>query len=183
MSEDAATFARRLRQQFPAITDEAAMRAAMRMAGVHESDMPPRACHEPPALIFPIRFTLPWSALCSDNDKYGARLVSGSDGRPHPRLILSERYRAAKATTRKIARQATAGADPVTVPLEITALVYVPDGRPHDVVNFAKCAHDGLETAIYQNDRWLYRAHWIRAGVDVDGPRAEITIDRIPDAA
>jgi Holliday junction resolvase RusA-like endonuclease len=54
----------------------------------------------------------------------------------------------------------------------------VPDNHPrrHDAVNFAKCTHDALEKLVYTTDHWLYDVRWIRAGVDVDHPRAELTI-------
>jgi hypothetical protein len=40
--------------------------------------------------------------------------------------------------------------------------------------------HDALEGVVYTKDRWLDDVRWYRAGVDVDAPRAEITISPIP---
>ncbi len=69
------------------------------------------------------------------------------------------------------------GFNPLAMPLSLRARVYLPDNRPgHDVANFAKCCHDGLERAVYVKDEWLHRIAWERAGVDIDGPRAEIEI-------
>lgn len=130
-------------------------------------------------LTFPIRITLPWSHLVSDNDKYGAT-IRGTMGSYHPKLILSAKYREAKAATQKKAREAMtvegSRFDPLARPLSLYARVWVPDERPHDVANFAKCCHDGIEKIVVANDRWLYRVVWERAGVDVDAPRAEIEI-------
>ena len=80
-----------------------------------------------------------------------------------------------------IARAQLAGFQPADYPVALTARVWMPDRRPgHDVANFAKCCHDALEGLVYVKDEWLYDVHWIRAGVDVDRPRADITITRIP---
>jgi Holliday junction resolvase RusA-like endonuclease len=75
-----------------------------------------------------------------------------------------------------IVRPKVAGCAPVEIPVKLEARVWVPDNRRRDVPNFAKCVHDALEKLVYVNDCWLYDSRWIRAGVDVDHPRAEITI-------
>ena len=129
-------------------------------------------------ILFPLELTLPWSALCSDNNRSTATIVQ-KGGRLTPLLCLTGPYREAKAKSRKIARDATAGAEPVAIPVRLEALVWVPDNRPHDVPNFAKCAHDAFSKVVYVDDKWLYESRWIRAGVDVDRPRAEITITPI----
>ncbi len=69
---------------------------------------------------------------------------------------------------------------PLNIPLTLHACVYVPDERPHDVCNFAKCCHDALQRIVYTNDGRLYATYWERSGVDVDAPRAEITIRLAP---
>jgi Holliday junction resolvase RusA-like endonuclease len=61
-------------------------------------------------------------------------------------------------------------------PLRLEARVYVPDNRVHDVVNFSKCVHDALKGTVFTDDQWLHDVRWIRAGVDVDAPRCELTI-------
>ena len=123
-------------------------------------------------LDFPIRFTLPWSALCSDNRKYGA-VIDGS----RPKLIHTAQYRAAKAAAKARAKDAMNDFGPLTTPLALSARVYVPDNRPgHDVANFAKCAHDAFEDVIYTKDELLHDVRWRRVGMDVDRPRAEIEI-------
>jgi hypothetical protein len=125
-----------------------------------------------PAIEWPLRLTLPWSHLVSDNDKYTPAL---RDGRAV--LVLTPEYREAKRQTRQLAERKLGDAAPVAFPLSIEARVWVPDNmRAHDVCNFAKCCHDALEGVVYTKDRWLYRTAWNRAGVDVDAPRAEILI-------
>lgn len=146
---------------------------AEQVAGVRSTTSQPAASSAP--LTFPIRLVLPWSALCSDNDKYGAAIVGGRDN-PRPKLLLKPDYREAKRKTAEIGAEAMQGHGPIARPLALIARVYVPNDRLHDVVNFAKCAHDGLERVVYANDTWLHDARWIRAGVDVDHPRAELEI-------
>jgi Holliday junction resolvase RusA-like endonuclease len=128
-----------------------------------------------PVLAYPIRLTLPWSHLVSDNRKYGATIRGGK-----PKLLITEEYRAAKAATQKKAREAMTvdghRFDPIGKPLAFTGRVFVPDARTHDVCNFAKCCLDSLEKIVVANDRWFYEVHWMRAGVDVDAPRAEIEV-------
>lgn len=124
------------------------------------------------AIQWPLRFTLPWSTLISDNAKYG--VINGS-------LILTKDYRRAKGLVRAVAKQAVGeDREPANYALRIVATVWVPDDmRAHDVCNFAKCVHDALEGVVYTKDRWLHDISWRRAGVDVDAPRAEITIQPV----
>lgn len=123
---------------------------------------------------FPIRLTIPWSGLVSDNKKYAPAYTRGGS----PRLVLQHDYREAKKKAARIARTVMAGREPIdAVPLELYARVWVPDRRRgHDTANFAKCLCDALEGIVYANDEWLHRTVWERAGVDVDRPRAEVEI-------
>ncbi len=131
-------------------------------------------------VIWPVRFVLPWSALVSDNDKYAATLSKHSSGQAYPRLLLTPRYRAAKAKAHVIAKDAMAGSAPAAYPLALVARVWVPDNRPgHDVCNFGKCLLDACENAVVVNDQWFHSVTIQRAGTDVDAPRAEIMIDTI----
>ena len=121
----------------------------------------------------PLRFTLPWTALVSDDAKYAPAYTSTN----RPRLILKRGYRDAKRKARRIAQQVVGNARPLSVPLQLYVRVWLPDNRPgHDTANFAKCCHDAFEKVIYANDQWLYRTIWERAGVDPDRPRADIEI-------
>lgn len=118
---------------------------------------------------WPVKLTLPWSYLVSDNAKYG--VLNG-------KLMLTAGYRMAKGLIRDRAREVLGDPppEPATIPLSLEAAVWLPDNRIHDVCNFAKCAHDALEGVVYTKDAWLHRIVWYRAGVDVDQPRAALTI-------
>lgn len=163
------------------------MRRSLRAQGVgdglidrviaHEfGDADPSPAATVAVLAWPLRFTVPWSALVSDNRKYGAQIVRNGSTQ-FPKLSLSEQYRSAKAKARQLATRAMEGAGPTDEPLAITARVYVPDNRPgHDVCNFAKCLLDAMQGVVYWNDAQVHRALWERAGVDVDAPRAELEI-------
>jgi hypothetical protein len=125
--------------------------------------------------VWPLRFTLPWSHLCSDDKHYTATIVTVGD-RQVAKIVRRQEYRDALARVRKLVGPLQQAA-PVAFPLALVARVYVPDNRPgHDVPNFAKNCHDALEGIVYTLDQWLYSAHWRRVGVDIDRPRAEITI-------
>ena len=127
----------------------------------------------PPEIVWPFRLTLPWSHLCSDDAKYAPALRGTK-----PVMLLKPEYRRAMGLTADAARNALGipSPSPAAMPLTLEAAVWVPDNRIHDVPNFAKCAHDALQGLVYTKDAWLHGAHWYRAGVDVDAPRAEITI-------
>jgi Holliday junction resolvase RusA-like endonuclease len=126
----------------------------------------------------PLSLVLPWSALASDNLSRSPVVVNvGPNQRPIMKLVMKAPYRDAKAKARAIARQLIGDVEPVSQPLRLVARVWVPDNRAgHDVSNFAKCTHDAFEKVIYTKDEWLHDVRWIRAGVDVDHPRAEISI-------
>lgn len=132
-----------------------------------------------PAIAWPVRILIPWSHLVSDNERKEPYLVH-VDGKPAARMRLSRKYAAALERIQQLARNKVGDAAAVAMPLAIRGLVWVPDERPHDVANFEKLVHDALEGPLYTNDRWLHDIHWTRAGVDVDAPRAEITITPIP---
>ena len=164
--------ARQMASQYSGVNPE---RVAFLLGGVPpiaENDI---IVHANPPLEFPIRLVLPWSALCSDNEHEVGAIVMRS-GKPYPRKKLTARYKAARDKTEDVARQVMAGFAPLAQSLALHARVYVPDNRPHDVCNFAKCCHDALQRIVYVNDSWLHDTRWTRAGVDVDHPRAEITV-------
>jgi Holliday junction resolvase RusA-like endonuclease len=127
----------------------------------------PESRRDRTVIRFPLRFDLPWSALVSENRRFCAR---GN------RIFMTEEYKRARAKTTSIVRGILRGAEPLSIPLSLTALVHFPDNRIHDAPNFAGATHNALKGIIYTDDRWLYRASWERDVVDVDSPRAEITI-------
>lgn len=119
----------------------------------------------------PLTLTLPWSCLVSDNKRYSATIRSGK-----PLLVLSASYREAKDRIEHIARNATAGKAPELDPVELTGQVSVPDHRRHDLSNFCKIVHDSLEGIIYANDHQITKLIWQKVGVDIDSPKAIVTI-------
>lgn len=130
-----------------------------------ESGAPRLTVIEPQMASVTIR--IPWSALVSDNEKY--TVANG-------RIVLTEGYRTAKKAIGERAADAMGGFPHYSGPLTLTARVWMPDNRPHDLTNFCKVVHDGIEHVVYHNDSQLHDVRWIRAGVDVDAPRCELTI-------
>jgi Holliday junction resolvase RusA-like endonuclease len=123
------------------------------------------------AIAWPVTLTLPWSTLASDNVKHRA-MLRGSQ----PAMVINRGYADAFEKIHDLATLRVNHAQPAAEPLALVARVWMPDNRVHDLTNSCKLVHDALEGAVYENDRWLHDVHWIRAGVDVDAPRAEITI-------
>lgn len=124
---------------------------------------------------WPLSLTIPWSCLVSDNVKMRAAM-RGTMEHPKATVVLTTEYRKARDRIGALARDRMGSAKPAAIPLALVARVYVPDNRVHDVVNFSKAVHDALKGTVFVDDQWLYDARWIRAGVDVDAPRAEICI-------
>jgi Holliday junction resolvase RusA-like endonuclease len=124
-------------------------------------------------VTLPLTLTIPWSCLVSDNRRYSAT-VRGNK----PLLVLSTDYRDAKNKIEGYARRAVAEKGPTLEPVEVTAKVYLPDHRRHDISNFAKICHDSLEGIVFRDDNQITKLTWEKAGRDVDHPRAEIVISR-----
>lgn len=132
-----------------------------------------------PAIVWPFRLLIPWSHLVSDNKKTRAVLIRDPRTKEGWRAIerITEPYATAKEKIAQLAASKLAGAAAVhRTPLELWARVWVPDEREHDVPNFAKLVRDALEGVVYERDAWIHADHFVRAGVDVDAPRAELTI-------
>lgn len=136
---------------------------------------------EPPAplVVHPaaVRLTLPWSALCPDNERESAGLTMRG-GKPLPRKVMTARYREARNKIIGVARELmrTENAAPFDVPLSLVAHVFTPTQRRVDVANFAKGVHDALNKIVYTDDNWLYDVRWVRCGMDMDRPRVELEI-------
>jgi Holliday junction resolvase RusA-like endonuclease len=124
-----------------------------------------------PAVAWPLRLTLPWSMLVSDNLKWRAATRGNT-----ATIVLTPAYRDAKRRIRALCLTLMAGRRPLTIPLALEARVWVPDRRRRDVVNYSKALHDALTGTVFLDDAQLHDVRWIRAGVDVDAPRADITI-------
>jgi Holliday junction resolvase RusA-like endonuclease len=161
------------------IPKEKAHWQAMQECGLHDATTARAPTYRaplpsPPPSAWPLRITLPWSTLVSDNARYTVH---------YGRLHLTKPYRAARKAIRHRVRDLMGGTLPVEFPLRLEARVWVPDRRLHDCCNFAKGVADALEKHVYTSDKWLYEVHWIRAGVDVDAPRAELRITPLPPTA
>jgi Holliday junction resolvase RusA-like endonuclease len=96
---------------------------------------------------------LPYQALVSDN----RRLIPGRQGR----LIVSRRYRAAKAALRTIVLRQWRR-PPITGAVAMHVLILPPDRRRRDLLNGAKMLGDALEGACYNDDRQIVAAIWER---------------------
>ena len=127
--------------------------------------LPDLAAPTAPNVPINIRIVLPFEILCPDNDKFG--VIRGV-------MINTKRYRRAKKAIRNAAREQYLG-PLIEHPVALVGRVWFP-GENGDAPNFGKAVHDALEKVIYPNDKLLHDARWIRVGVDVVRPRAELTI-------
>lgn len=116
----------------------------------------------------PVTLVLPWSCLCSDNDRMGVW---------RGRKILTRRYRNALQQARlEVARQ---WRGPRWVErVAITARVFSPPGD-RDVQNFTKLLCDALEPAALRNDRQVVDWRVVDAG-ECTTPRAELDLLPLP---
>jgi hypothetical protein len=131
----------------------------------------PEPARNATAITWPVRLTLPWSTLISDNDKFRAMLRGDQ-----AIMVIKRPYREAGERIHQLATSKLGGAQLAAEPLQAIARVWFPDNNVRDMTNWSKLVFDSLEGAVYENDRWLHRVIWERAGVDVDAPRAELTI-------
>lgn len=161
------------------LSEERAEAEARRQHGI-QSALPEQreTAQEIPDILWPVRLTIPWSLLVSDNDKDRAIIRNTKHG-PRPAKAITPDYAAAKLKIAALGKRAVGDALAVAMPLALHGTVFVPDDRPHDMSNRCKLLHDALEGVVYRNDRWLHELHYLRA-VDVDAPRAELTIRPLP---
>lgn len=150
-----------------------AERLARKKLGIAQPSETPTPRHK--AIAWPVRIRLPWSLLVSDNERNKVRFDD--------KQLSSARYRQAKAAIAARVREQLGDVEAAAIPLALDARVWLPDNRVHDVCNFSKALHDALKGVVFTDDQWLYDTRWRRAGVDVDAPRAEITIQPMPDVA
>lgn len=147
---------------------------------VAASIAPPAEAPPAAAIAWPVRLLLPWSYLVSDNDRKEPYVAQTPDG-PRARMRLTARYAAGMQKIANVARATIGDAAAHEGPLSIDVRVWMPTGSArNDAINFSKIVHDALEGVVYRNDNLLHDTHWTRAGVDVDAPRAEVTITPIP---
>jgi Holliday junction resolvase RusA-like endonuclease len=137
---------------------------------------PAGVIHAPRSVALPFRMTVPWSELCSDNEKEVGSLTRLANGTMIARKKLTARYKTSKEAIRNRAKAIVKDAHPVSIPLAIQVDVWLPPSRRNDAINFAKVCGDALEGVVYENDNQLHDARWRRMGTDIDRPRAEITL-------
>src|SRR3954452_16152236 len=58
----------------------------------------PKLAPELPPIHWPVRLLLPWSHLCSDDNRFVAR-IAGTMEKPYPKLNLTSEYRQAQNAT------------------------------------------------------------------------------------
>lgn len=126
----------------------------------------------PPVFLGALFLRIPWSALVSDNakDRCACR------GQGTAVRLTTQPYKDARDKIQDIAREAMNGRPATDIALALHARVFVPNNHRRDVVNFSKALHDALTSVVFQDDSQLWDTRWTRAGLDVDAPRAEITI-------
>lgn len=91
------------------------------------------------------------------------------------RLITAPEYRVAKQGAEYAIKSQWKG-QPMTVPVELVALVYVPDRRVRDNSNLSKLLLDSMSGIVYVDDSQVEDERWIKAGIDRENPRVEITV-------
>lgn len=156
-----------------------AQRRASELTGQAAAPLPDLPAVVRRTVALPFSLVVPWSHLCSDNDKESGRVLTRG-GRQVPGKVLTPRYKASKANIRSHAADVAGEVDPVEdEPLAIEVRVWLPPARRNDPLNFGKVIHDALEGVVYANDNQLHRIEYQRAGVDIDAPRAEVTITRL----
>jgi len=100
---------------------------------------------------FPLIFSVPWTALCSDNRKFKYR------------YILSDQYREAKLVIGTLAKKSakTFGWPIADCDLGLYVLVREPDRRRRDL-NFSKNLKDGITDVggVWVDDRQVRDERW-----------------------
>lgn len=116
---------------------------------------------------------LPWSHLLADNRKYAPALTKQRKAT----MILTADYRTAKRRAVNTLTVQMGGAPPFKGPVEVVARLWEPDRqRRRDLTNLAKLVQDAMNGIAYTDDSMIDDVRWIRAGVDVDRPRLDLTI-------
>lgn len=109
---------------------------------------------------------LPWSCVCSDNDRFV--VVYGQNR-------LSPKYRKAKTNIAALAslywRHPLLTGDVVLV-----AHFYFPDERKRDAGNYRKAITDALSGVVYDDDKRIADERYLKVAIDRENPRVEVMI-------
>lgn len=126
--------------------------------------------------------TIPWDALCSDNEK---TQPNGRGG-----LTLTPRYRRAKEATHDAARsgwhvRGLGHLAPLSGDVVLSAVLFEPaeyvqsaarNKNRRDPGNYRKLVTDALQGVCYGDDAQLVRETWARGAVDPRRPRLEVVV-------
>lgn len=141
------------------------------------ADVAPPTVAPAPAIRW-VQLAVPFAMLASDNTRSVPIIAKTHNGRPFPRLVLSPKYRKAKAAIRAAAKkQLPAGFTPFTTPCAIHVLFHEPDrARVRDIGNWAKQIGDALSGVVYRDDGLLDRILYERGAVS-DLPGAMVVVE------
>jgi len=117
----------------------------------------------------PVTLVLPWSCLISDNRHRGP-VSSRAD---------AAAYKLARTRAHGEAAEQWGLRAPFSGRIALIARIFPPNAARRDVGNFAKCLKDALSGVAYADDVQVVDERWIRAAIDVDRPRAEVTIEEL----
>jgi len=117
----------------------------------------------------PVTLVLPWSCLMSDNRHRGP-VSSRAD---------AAAYKLARTRAHAEAAEQWGPRAPFSGRIALIARIFPPNAQRRDVGNFAKCLKDALCGVAYADDVQVVDERWIRAAIDIDRPRAEITIEEL----
>lgn len=130
--------------------------------------------HDP--RLHALRIVIPFDLVVPDNARLG--VVKG-------RAILTRRYRASKRAIQLLALKARQELPdavreywPVSSPrvVSLQIVVFSPDARRRDIGNVVKQLGDGLAGVAYQDDAQIDYLSIVRAGMDREHPRVEISV-------
>jgi Holliday junction resolvase RusA-like endonuclease len=132
-------------------------------------DSPAMAIVRPAA----VSLSLPWSTLMPDNNRHCIVMTEGS-----PRILTTQEYRARKKRAREqLEAQLGDGWRAIAVPVRVRLELIEPNRTAkRDILNYQKLVCDAMTGLVYVDDSLIDDAHWKRGAVDIDRPRAEITV-------
>lgn len=117
-----------------------------------------------------IQVVLPWAVVVPDNARTG--VVDG-------RIILSRRYRDAKAQAHLIALLAAKRAGFPVGAVRVVVNVHPPDRRRRDITNTLKLICDALSGAAYADDQQIAELTVHRRDVARANARVVVTVSAI----
>lgn len=130
-----------------------------------------------------MRIVIPFALLVSDNLRTQP-IVLKARGRPYPRMVLSNKYKKSKEQIRAIIRTHLADLYewiPWDQPVRVTVTIYEPDRkRDRDITNWCKQLGDACSGLLYDDDKRVDDARYVRGPVDAAWPRAEIEVGPLP---